>query len=458
MSVLKPLGREIAEIQDKLRAESTVVADARAEFLRRTTQGVYKAPLGMGHRPRFAFQAGIAAAAACAVVVMALMLFVQNQPFTVRIGEQGQSIKPGQWVAAPAREDLPLRFSNGSTVSLSPSSKARILELERSQVRVFLETGSAEVMVVHDEDTQWKIDAGPYQISVTGTRFRVAWEPDEQKLALDLHQGSVSVNGPMLDQGRDVVAGESLRVWASTGRLELASLDHFREMAASRGMSEKIDDELDSPPLSAPLLEETVGESETAGQTATGSKAAKHTPPSQRARDESEKNRVLAEPSEIVDRWQSLARGGDYHRAFEEATKVGLQRLLTTGRAQELLLLGDIARLSGKREEAKQSYLQLRKRYAGSELAATAALSLGRIEFDQEHDYKESISWFEVYLEEAENQRLFREVLGRLIEARSKLGDREGAKKDAKQYLIKYPNGPHAQMARNLLGADDKPL
>jgi outer membrane protein assembly factor BamD (BamD/ComL family) len=44
-----------------------------------------------------------------------------------------------------------------------------------------------------------------------------------------------------------------------------------------------------------------------------------------------------------------------------------------------------------------------------------------------------------------------REAAGRLIEAHRAAGNRAAAQTAARSYLTRYPNGPHAELARSLL-------
>jgi hypothetical protein len=79
-----------------------------------------------------------------------------------------------------------------------------------------------------------------------------------------------------------------------------------------------------------------------------------------------------------------------------------------------------------------------------------AAFALGRIAFDQRADFGGATRWFRTYLAEQPEGRLARDALGRLMEARSRVGDAAGAQVEARKYLDRYPSGPHAEMARRL--------
>jgi outer membrane protein assembly factor BamD (BamD/ComL family) len=57
-----------------------------------------------------------------------------------------------------------------------------------------------------------------------------------------------------------------------------------------------------------------------------------------------------------------------------------------------------------------------------------------------------------VYLKEQPGGPLAREAQGRLMEALYRGGDRAGASRTAEAYLSANPSGPHARLARTLLG------
>jgi len=116
----------------------------------------------------------------------------------------------------------------------------------------------------------------------------------------------------------------------------------------------------------------------------------------------------------------------------------------------DLLLLGDVARLSGDAGRALLAYERVRSRASGSEAAANAAFAMGRVDFDQREAYAEAARWFAAYRNERSSGPLARDATGRQMEALSRAGDAAAAARVADEYLRKYPNGPHAPLARTL--------
>jgi TolA-binding protein len=153
----------------------------------------------------------------------------------------------------------------------------------------------------------------------------------------------------------------------------------------------------------------------------------------------------LSPPHAAPKTWQELSRSGDYAAAYENASKRGMSPLMETASSSSLLTLAEVCRFTGHAREAAQILTRLRQRFPGTDDAATAAFELGRD--------GGGVSWFRAYLAERPNGALALEASGRLLEALSRSGDRAAARDAASAYLSRYPNGPHAAFARQLLGS-----
>ncbi|MGC4092125.1 MAG: tetratricopeptide repeat protein [Polyangiaceae bacterium] len=150
--------------------------------------------------------------------------------------------------------------------------------------------------------------------------------------------------------------------------------------------------------------------------------------------------------------WQALARAGKFDKAFNLVESSGFAAECDRATGEELALLADTARLSSRPQQAIQALTALRRRFPGSPRAGVAAFNIARVHFDQRGAYDEAARWFRTYLREQPSGPLVREAQGRLMEALYRAGDRDGAVKLAEQYLASNPNGPHARVARTLLG------
>lgn len=118
--------------------------------------------------------------------------------------------------------------------------------------------------------------------------------------------------------------------------------------------------------------------------------------------------------------------------------------------AEELLVLADASRYAGRFERADEALAAARRRFPGSDPAASAAFERGRIAMDVQRDLGPAADHFETYLREKPDGSLAREALGRALEARHRAGDNTRAGRLAVRYLAAYPDGPHAALARKV--------
>jgi TolA-binding protein len=150
--------------------------------------------------------------------------------------------------------------------------------------------------------------------------------------------------------------------------------------------------------------------------------------------------------------WRALVQNGRHTEALDAAEAAGFSEQCAKASAADLVALGDAGRYAGRIDRAVEAYQAVRRRFAGHERSAVAAFALGRIAFDQRGDYVDAARWFKTYLAEQPGGRLDRDASGRLMESLDRSGDKAGARSVAKQYLERYPAGPHAEMAHRLTG------
>jgi TolA-binding protein len=338
------------------------------------------------------------------------------KPLTFVVGESGQ--EPGQvgaWIAAPPRERCPLRFSDGSELALEAGSRARVVELDAAGAHVVLERGRALARVVHRSTSRWRVGVGPFEVSVVGTRFELDWNPETDVLRLALAEGRVVVTGAFLREPMYVTEGQTLVASSNDKRAELMEPGTTRAPATA--------------PEQAP---ETAGPGPSSG-------SAKPPEPTLTARTSSRQ----PEPGS----WQRLATSGKYADALDAVEHLGFDAECERASGQDLLLLGDTARLAGRTARARAAYLAARKKLPEGD---RTAYGLGLLAFDQQKNFGEAARWFRAYLGEQPQGSLRREALGRLMEALQRSGDTGGAHRVAQEYLDKYPAGAHAALARRL--------
>ena len=331
------------------------------------------------------------AAAAVVLLVGGALAWRSSLP----IGIETADVHQAQWVEAASERSI--SFSDGATVLLRPGARAQVSELTAHGAEVALERGEASISVPHRGDTRWRFRVGPYAIRVVGTRFDTGWNPSTEAFMLRLHDGAVQLSGPnMADQ--KVVAGQVVTL----------------SLAPSKVLTPEPE------PLSPA---------------------------------DSLRPRVSPGPRGArAEVWRVLANAGRYDEALAAAKHGGAwSRLTSAAPADDLLLLGDIARLAHDRPAAQLAYDSARKRFSGSTSAAVAAFSLGRLAFDA-HDDALAARWFEQYRAERPTGGLAPEALGRQVELAQRTGNTASANRLAQEYLVRYPDGAHARLAKGQLG------
>lgn len=124
-----------------------------------------------------------------------------------------QVTAPGGELMTRADHDGRLLFSDGSQILLDGGSRGRVLVPPRpASAELVLDTGTADVTVVHHRDTRWSVRAGPFRVDVKGTQFQVAWSPAKRRFRLELRHGQVAISGAVLPATLVLTAGNVLEV------------------------------------------------------------------------------------------------------------------------------------------------------------------------------------------------------------------------------------------------------
>jgi len=147
--------------------------------------------------------------------------------------------------------------------------------------------------------------------------------------------------------------------------------------------------------------------------------------------------------------WRLQATQGQFRDALASAIREGWSDDCDRLGTEDVLRLGDIARLAGDPSRAEEAYRAASRRFP---TADRPIFSLGKVAFDSRHDYAAAAHWFEEYLRRFPRGALVQEATGRLLEARIKTGDIGAAHDVATSYLRSFPNGPHAELARRTVG------
>ncbi len=359
------------------------------------------------------WQYGVAGAAlvACAA---ALFLWVapaaQQEPLRFWVEERAGHVD--EWVTARDAEQS-LRFSDGSSVVAGPHTTTRVMQVSPEGAHLTLERGHIDAHVVHRDAARWQVAAGPFVVHVTGTRFRVRWDPQTEKLAVSVSEGKVEVTG----DGRpkhELTAGSVLELSAG----------------AAVGLQSALTNDALATARSAEPSPDNVAATDS-------------------ARDEDE----LIRPRKLAGHkpdFRELSTAGHYKDALAAVEQQGFAASCESFGARDLLTLGSTARLAGRADRAGYAYLAARRRFPNGAEAGISAFSLGRLASDAGHA-SDAIGWFKRYLTEQPSGPLAREAAGRLIELLRQTGDAVRASDAAEAYLKRYPTGPHAALARSVL-------
>jgi hypothetical protein len=148
--------------------------------------------------------------------------------------------------------------------------------------------------------------------------------------------------------------------------------------------------------------------------------------------------------------WSDLIARGDFSAIVQDAESRGMDVTLARGSALDLITLADAARYTRKYETARQALLALRARFAGSDRAKDAAFFLGRLSEVGPASFDAALTWYDTYLAEAGRGPYASEALGRKLTLLVRV-DPERARKAARTYLQRFPQGNQSDLARSVV-------
>jgi ferric-dicitrate binding protein FerR (iron transport regulator) len=418
-SLMRDVGRVVEGEAQRQNILPQVQARLAARQLRRTRPAALHWSLAFG---------SLAASAAAAFI------YLHPGAISYAVAGVGEGAV-GAALVAPAAAPLELQFSDGSAVTLPPRAAAHVDALDRNGATVAIEEGTLEVSVIHRAHTRWQVQAGGYRIQVTGTRFAAGWDRKTRALTVTMHEGSVLVSGPGLAEPVRVVTGQRLRASASGADLGL-------ENAPAPSA------EAEAPPAApAPAVVSARGSEPALAPPPTEAAPPAERAPAPRARRvEAVAARASTPPGAD---WRVQAARAEYREALAAAVLEGWRAECARLGADDLVLLGDVARLAGDLDRAEEAYRSARRRFPEADRPIYA---LGLIAFEGRHNYKLAGDLFGSYLRSFPRGPLAREAAGRLIESRLKAGDDLEARQAASAYLHDFPGGPHAALARRTVG------
>ncbi len=357
------------------------------EALARIWRGIdARAPHGRARgRGRVWAMASVVAAAAVAI---AFATFERRDRGPLRFADG----RPLGAVEAPPAGAV-LSMSDGSRVDLAGGARFAPLESNGSSVVAVLERGSAHFEVRPGGPRRWQVECGLATVEVVGTGFDCARAPG--RLDVSVQHGAVLVRGERVpDRARRLTAGETLEV-------------------------------LDAP---APLEAGESGESPVGAPEAPAAEIVGAGPRREPVADN-------------AGAWRELARGGHHREAFATLGTQGLLRETKRLGVADLLVLADVARLSGHATEAVVPLERILRDFPGDPQAPLAALALGRLELDTLDRPAKAAVALNRALSLGVPRSLREDVRTRLVEAYARAGNRAAARAAAAAYVREYPDG-----------------
>jgi TolA-binding protein len=318
-----------------------------------------------------------------------------------------------------------LRFSDGTRVNLRDDTRLRVSSISNVGARLLLENGSSHVVVVHRPKAEWTIEAGPYEVMVTGTEFDVAWSAADEVFELRMQRGSVLVRGPLLPANAMVNTDQSLLVRLRDGQAQWTT-------RPASGIA---------PTSSAEPLSPAAGEPGSASTTSD-----QHPP----AAAESGRGAAGTPAASASASWGNLFSTGDFAGIVQQAEALGIERAVAESSQRNLAALADAARYARRNDVARKALGAERKRFPKSAQAHDAAFFLGGVS-ESEGSLERAVEWYARYLEEEPRGTYASEALGRKMIAVHRSQGVEPARPIARTYLDRFPKGPYASAAQELV-------
>jgi transmembrane sensor len=279
-------------------------------------------------------------------------------------------------------------MSDGSRIDLAAGARFTPLESTGSSFVAVLERGGAHFEVRPGGPRRWQIECGLATVEVVGTGFDCARAPG--RLNVSVQHGAVLVRGERVpDRARRLTAGETLEVLEPPAPAEPSQAERAPEAPATT---------VAAAPGPEPVGAETGA-------------------------------------------WRELARGGHHREAFAALGAQGLLRETRRLGVTDLLVLADVARLSGHAAEAVVPLERILRDFPGDPQAPLAALALGRLELDTLDRPAKAATALNRALSLGVPRSLREDVRTRLVEAYARAGNRTAARAAAAAYLREYPSG-----------------
>lgn len=383
-AVQRPLSYELAELVHSAHPEMSMAQKlAGWHALRRRALGRER---GL-RRVRLLLVGGVLVATALAVgIALGRSLASAPLQYSLTAGQIGDD---GQLRVDGTGSSL-LRFSDGSQVLLSSSLHGRLVSVTHDGARLRINDGEADATVLSRPSSNWEFNAGPYALFVKAADFWVRFREREQLLEVRLRSGTLSVEGPLANDGITLHSGQQLTIRKPEGEIVVRD-------------SGKVES---APP-------------------------------------------IRVEPSELS--WSELLTEGRFEAIVAQAEARGLAHVLASAGSADLAALADAARFNRNTPLAERVLRAQRARFPGSPAAGDAAFLLGQLNESNSASSAEAESWYETYLTEAAGGAYTAEALGHKMMVVERHRGRRAAIPVAREYLDRFPDGAYAKSAQAVL-------
>lgn len=294
-----------------------------------------------------------------------------------------------------------VRFSDTSVIELRPYTTLRVSVLESGTVVARLVQGALDVNVHHQERTDYRFQAGDYEVKVVGTAFNLAFEPQPSRFDLNLREGRVIVADGE-GQSRVLHSGQELHLPADGD-------------VASRTVS------LDSLTHPGPDAE---------GQASPAHELGAQSSP------------------QGIPSYRELARKGQFQAIVTAARRAGVDRVLAAKGPAELHELAQAARYTGQVALSEKVFSYLASQHARSSEGRGAAFFRGRLAEDSGR-FQQAQQHYRTYLAQG-GGAYAAEALGRELTLVQKLKGPSAARPLAAEYLRRFPRGAYRELAQTL--------
>jgi len=324
---------------------------------------------------------------------------------------------------SPTATTTTVRFSDGTELVVEPAASAEVATVNTHGADIRLRKGQLRLEVAKRPGADWNVLAGAYRVHVTGTAFSVALAEGGEQLDVEMFSGTVHVTGPLIERELAVTRAQRLRIDQKRGSVSVEPAGTPANAEAS----------LEEPPHDAAAPEPTEPEVATP----------EVEEPAPRTPARAHKAR-RSEPS-----WSSLVSGGEFGRVLEAAQARGLDSVYQRASVADLEALADAARYAQKPSVARDALLAMRRRFASTKPAKQAAFLLGRLVEDE--SAASALEWYDRYLAEEPRGVHASQALGRRMLILHRRGDTALATATAREYLERFPRGPHAASAKKIV-------